>query len=57
MCIRLGKKQTNMHRDLYVAYRNEEEGMHALENTFYSVREHFLLREHILPMRCSVTYT
>ena len=36
MPLRLGKKQTNMHGDLYVAYRDEEEGTHAIENTFYS---------------------
>ena len=34
MPLRLGKKQTNMHGDLYVAYRDEEEGTHAIENTF-----------------------
>ena len=36
MRLRLGMKQTNKHGDLYVGYRDEDEGTHALENTFYS---------------------
>ena len=34
--LRLGMKQTNKYGDLYVGYRDEDEGTHALENTFYS---------------------